>query len=100
MKSKAILLLAIVTSTALFAAVITPYNKAKPPTLSLPQAFEKALAALGSETNDLHCLEAKVDGVFSKDGEWLFTFYNIDAKPKWVTVEFNGKIHVEDIRLR
>ena len=87
-------------ATALFATLITPYNNAKPPGLSLPVAYERAANALGSATNQFHCISAKVTTDFGTDGEWQFTFYSTNSRPKWVTVEFNGKIHIEDIMNR
>lgn len=101
MKKIALTLLSFIAPTiALFATLITPYNNAKPPSLSLPAAYERAANALGSATNQFHCISANVTTDFGADGEWQFTFYYTNSKPKWVTVEFNGKIHVEDIMLR
>lgn len=85
---------------ALFASFITPYDNAKSPTLPLPLAYERAMTALGTSTNQFHCISADIQTSFSPDGEWFFTFYSTNSKPKWVTVEFNGKTHVEDILLR
>lgn len=86
----------------LYATSFVPYNNAKPPTLSLPDAYERAVTALGPATNQFHCVSASIQTSFGTDGEWFFTFYstNSQPKPKWVTVEFNGKIHVEDMLLR
>ena len=87
-------------ATTLFATLITPYNHAKPPSISLPVAYERAANALGSATNQFHCISANVTADFGADGEWQFTFYSTNSRPKWVTVEFNGKIHVEDVMNR
>jgi hypothetical protein len=93
---------AVVSGTFLYAGPFVPYNDAKAPSLSLPDAYERAMVALGSKTNQLHCVNASVQSFYGADGEWLFTFYSTNSplKPKWVTVEFNGKIHVEDLFLR
>ncbi len=87
----------IAVATLLFASATIPYNNSKPPTLSLPKAYEYAMTALGSETNQFHCVKASVSTDFGPEGGWQFTFYSTNSKPKWVTVEFNGNIHVEDI---
>lgn len=68
--------------TTLYATLIVPYNKAKTPSLSLPVAYERAMSALGSETNEFHCLDAKVTTDFGSDGGWQFTFYSTNSKPK------------------
>lgn len=87
-------------ATTLVATLITPYNNATPPSLSLPVAYERAMGALGSATNQFHCLSATVTTDFGAEGQWQFTFYSTNSRPKWITVEFNGKIHVEDIMNR
>ena len=84
----------------LFASPIIPYNNSKPPGLSLPLAYGDAMMALGSATNQFHCVSANIATTFSPTGGWFFTFYSTNSTPKWVTVEFNGKTHIEDIMLR
>lgn len=90
------------TALILYAGPFVPYNNAKAPTLPLPDAYERALVALGSATNQFHCVSASIQTFYGADGEWLFTFYSTNSppKPKWVTIEFNGKAHVEDLFLR
>jgi hypothetical protein len=83
-----------------YATIIVPYSKSKIPSLSLPLAYEKAVTALGAATNQFHCISANVTTDFGPDGEWRFTFYSTNSRPKWVTVEFNGRIHVEDVMNR
>jgi hypothetical protein len=102
MKRKLILLITFGTATVLFADYIVPYNKAKAPTLPLPDAYQRAMAALGAVTNQFHCINASVQTSFDPDGEWFFTFYSTNSQPKrkWVTVEFGGKIHVENTIIR
>ncbi len=83
----------------LFASIDVPSDNSKPPGLSLPVAYGYAANALGSMTNQFHCISAKIDNRFSTNGEWFFTFYSTNAQPKWVTVEFNGKTHVQNMLL-
>jgi len=100
MKKISSLILVLGIAIAVSASISIPYNNAKSPSLSLPLAYNQALQALGPLTNDFHCVAANVETSFSRDGEWFFTFYSTNAKPKWISVEFTGKIHVEDILLR
>jgi hypothetical protein len=100
MKTKLTALLVVGIVTVLFASPFVPYDNAKSPSLPLPTAYERATLALGSATNQFHCVSATVATSFSPDGEWFFTFYSTNSKPKWITVEFGGKVHVEDIILR
>jgi hypothetical protein len=85
-----------------YATFITPYNTSKPANMPLPTAYAYAMSYLGSATNQFHCLSAKITTDYGADGEWQFTFYSTNAQPKhkWVTVEFNGKIHIEDVMNR
>src|ERR1700761_7708005 len=55
---------------------LSGYNNSKAPTLSLPDAYHRAIMALGDETNQFHCLKAEVTTIFSPAGEWSFTFYS------------------------
>lgn len=87
-------------ATGLYASFTVPYTNSKPPTLSLPLAYERATTALGIATNQFHCISATIATSFSPDGEWFFTFYSTNSTPKWVTVEFSGKVHVEDLLAR
>jgi len=100
MKRLLIFLIIAVFSAVVFATFFIPYNNAKPPSLALLLAYNKALDALGTEANRFHCVGAEIDTAFSKEGGWQFTFYSTNAVPKWVTVEFNGKIHIENKMLR
>ena len=100
MKPKFILLILLAMTAVLFASAIIPYDNAKSPALPLPIAYDLAISALGVETNHFHCISANVETTFSRDGEWFFTFYSTNSKPKWVTVEFSGKTHVENIMIR
>lgn len=85
----------ILAATTLFASfILPPYDKSKPPGMSLPAAYQCAVNALGSETNDFHCVSAVITTTFTAEGEWYFTFCstNKTATPKLVAVEFNGKV--------
>jgi len=86
-------------STFVFAGGgIRPYDNSKPPKLSLPMAYERALVALGSETNALHCINARVSTDFTLDGGWEFTFCSTNKPPKskFVTIDFDGEIHIKN----
>jgi hypothetical protein len=100
MKTRLFILSSIVVSMVLFASPIFLYDKSKPPRVTLPLAYSQAVNALGQATNEFHCVSAAVTTDFGPDGEWQFTFYSTNSRPKWVTVEFNGKIHVEDVMNR
>jgi hypothetical protein len=101
MKTRYILLSLLAVSTILFATPIVPYDNAKPPSLSLPAGYEIAVATLGSATNQFHCVGANISTDFGTPS-WFFSFCTTNQPPKyrWVTVEFGGKVHVEDIILR
>ena len=85
-------------TTVLLATEFITYDKAKPPSLSMPAGYELATSALGAATNQFHCISASISTDFGKPA-WFFTFYSTTTppKPKWVTVEFGGKVHIEDI---
>ena len=104
MKTRYIALVVIGFTTVLFAAPVVSYDTTKPPSLSLPAAYEVATVALGSATNQLQCISAAIytDAVVSPHGGWLFTFCSTNKPPtsKYVTVEFSGKFHVEDTLFR
>jgi hypothetical protein len=104
MKIRHVALVAVGFATALLASSVVPYDNAKPPSLSLPAAYEVATTALGSTTNQFHCVSAVIytDAVVSPHGGWLFTFSSTNNPPtsKYVTVEFSGRFHVEDTLFR
>ena len=92
----ALLVISVVAFTVivLYASLIQPpYDNSKPPKMPLPLAYERAEDALGSDTNQFHCVSASITTEFSDDG-WYFTFCstNSNVKPKLVVVEFNGKV--------
>src|SRR5437870_2196163 len=104
MKLRYFFLLVCLFATAVFASIVVPYDNAKPRSLTLPAGYELAVAALGSTTNQFHCISASIytDAVVSPHGGWLFTFCSTNKPPKseYVTVEFGGKVHVEDTLFR
>jgi hypothetical protein len=71
---------------------LRPYDNSKPPTLSLPAAYQLAVAALGSDTNRFHCVGASIIMDFGAP-RWSFTFYDTNTPPrsKCMTVDFGGK---------
>ena len=100
MKLKLSILTFLVLSFVVFASVRVPIDYAKRPSLALPAAYEQAMQALGPSTNQFFCIAASISTSFSSDGEWFFTFSSTNSISKWVTVEFNGKTHVEDLLIR
>ncbi len=85
---------AFVVTTLYASLILPPYKKSKPPSIPLPIAYERAIAFLGSDTNQFHCVSASITTEFTPEGEWYFTFYstNTNAEPKSIAVEFNGKV--------
>jgi hypothetical protein len=93
MKTKLAVILCFAFIVALYASLnLPPYDKSKSPSMSLPEAYGRAVAALGPETNQFHCISANITTTFSRDGEWYFTFYSANPTPKYVVVEFSGKV--------
>jgi hypothetical protein len=102
MKLSHTLLILAASATVVFARAIGIYDNAKPPTMSLPAGYELAVKALGSSTNQFHCISAAIAGEGFSDAiagpAWDFTFCSTNKPPKykWVIVGFNGKTDVED----
>ena len=96
MKIRIALVLLIIGCGVVFARNIG-YTRSRPPRLSLGAAYPLALQALGKATNDFHCTDASLQLALSADGEWMFTFWTTNGTHKYVTVEFGGKTHIEDI---
>jgi hypothetical protein len=86
------LTLALVATTLYASLIQPPYDKSKLPGMSLPVAYDHAITALDSDTNQFHCVSATIATEFSDDG-WYFTFCSTNSKvlPKLIVVEFNGK---------
>jgi hypothetical protein len=100
MKMRYIILGLVVISTTVFASLVIPYDKSKPPALPLPDAYRLAATTLGSLTNRFHCISAVIPD-FGQEA-WLFTFCSTNTPPrsKFVTVYFSGKVDVADIIAR
>jgi hypothetical protein len=100
MKTKLVMLFGLIAVViTVYAKIITlPYDKSKPPGMSLPAAYERAMAALNFDTNQFHCVSAAVTDEFIGGGEWYFTFCSTNSKatPKWIAVGFNGKVIFDD----
>jgi hypothetical protein len=101
MKTRYILLILVTLATTIFASIIMPpYDNSKPPTLSLPVAYQFAVSALGSATNQFHCVAASITTDFGAP-RWSFIFCSTNTPPRtrWMTVDFAGKTQ-EDNGLR
>jgi hypothetical protein len=99
MKKKYILLSLVALATIVFASVtmsqtrsMQHYDNSKTPKLSLPDAYQLAAIALGSATNEFHCVSAGITMDFGAP-RWSFIFYSTNTPPKWksMTVDFDGK---------
>jgi hypothetical protein len=73
-------------------------NFAARPSLSLCDAYSKALTTIGDATNTSHCIFARLDIASSTDGWWVFHFASDKGvkHDKHVTVHFDGKTEVQD----
>jgi hypothetical protein len=100
MKLQLTVLVSIVFATVVFASLSIPYDRAKPPSLLLPDAYQRAATALGVDANRFHCISANITTDFSAGGGWMFAFCSTNSRMKWVTVDFTGKIHMEDFLAR
>jgi len=99
MKKRYLLLIAFASCSVVLAGGIWPWDTAKPAPITLHVAYNRALVALGTLTNEFHCLSARVSTELSNNGEWEFVFYstntNTPPKPKKVYVEFNGHTQID-----
>ena len=103
MKTRYILLGLLAVTTVVFAGSYWPWDNSKPAPISLPTAYDRALIALGSETNQLHCISAQVSTDFRNDGGWKFVFFytNTPPKTKIVYVDFVGdQTHINPVIVR
>jgi hypothetical protein len=96
MKTRYLLLGFLTLCTAVFATHLKPpYDKSKPPKLPLPTAYQLAVAALGSATNQFHCVGASLTTDFYAPA-WSFTFCNTNPPPttkvRYFVVVFDGKV--------
>ena len=86
--------------TAFASLIMPPYDNSKPPKLELPAAYQLAVGAMGSATNQYHCIGGSITTDFG-DPRWSFTFCstNKQARTRWMTVDFLGKTQ-EDSEFR
>lgn len=93
MKIRTIVLIVLAFSTTIFAEVGPPYDNSKPPPLLLPAAYQFAVAALGSATNEFHCVSASMTRDFGAP-RWSFRFYSTNQPPRWkcLTVDKAGNV--------
>jgi len=98
MKIRYALLFILAPATTLFAWIFVSADNSKPPTVSLPAAYERALTAIGPATNKFHCISTTISTVYSRQGGLCFTFTTPNRPPevKRVTVDFDGAVHVRD----
>ena len=80
-------------------AELMGWPEKKAPRLALPEAYSCAATALGSATNQYHCLRANWQNSRSPNGEWLFTFCSTNGSYKSVFVFFDKKTQVQNGRM-
>jgi hypothetical protein len=78
----------------------TPYDVKRPPRVSLPTAYADAIKALGTWTNQYHCVGASLTTMFSPHGGWMFSFCSTNGKPKGVVVPFGETPIVQEDVIR
>ena len=94
MKARIIILVLLVCTGTLLAGLIG-YDASKPPRLPLGAAYNIATKAMGQSTNQFYCIGARLLISYSPDGEWVFDFSSTNGVSKRVTVEFDGKTHID-----
>ena len=75
------------TATFVFAQAWL-YDPRVIPPLTLPEAYGRAMTALGSNTNSYHCMNAQF--LTSEPRVWAFRFYNTNGSLRSVDVSTNG----------
>jgi hypothetical protein len=82
-----------VSAFLVLAAVMLAADKATSfrsvPRLPLPVAYDRALKALGQETNEFYCIGGTLTNV-PPHGGWHFEFSSTNGEPMWVDVPFAG----------
>jgi hypothetical protein len=70
----------------------------KPPAPTLPQAYEQAVLALGTQTNAFYCLSASAMVITDSSGptEWHLVFYATNGQLREVVVPTAGKVIVRN----
>jgi hypothetical protein len=93
--------LALIIGTVVMASdVLVTYDNPKPPTMSLPVAYQHAETLLNSATNQFHCVSATITSDsphgFSSPA-WVFTFFSTNNPPKirviHIMMETNNGMH-------
>jgi hypothetical protein len=84
-------MLTIVSSVAF--ATLWLFDPKTAPTIPLPNAYGRAMTALGSATNEFHCTDAK----FNTPGTWFFSFYSTNGALKTVEVSTNSSKVVDGV---
>jgi hypothetical protein len=72
----------------------------KRPRLDLGDAYQCALVALGSATNQFYCVCASCQLPRPADGEWMFSFFSTNGLAKHAFVSFDKTTRVHDGILR
>ena len=96
MKRVIIILTVLGLATGLVFARRIMWPDTKPPRLSLPDAYGCAISAIGTATNQYHCVRASCLISRSPDGEWMFTFCSTNGAFKTAFVFFDKTTRVED----
>jgi hypothetical protein len=66
------------------------------PRLALPDAYACAAVALGSATNDYHCVRAMCLTSMSPDGEWWLSFFSTNGTQRTAIVFFDKTTKIID----
>jgi hypothetical protein len=96
MKRAIIILTVLILATGVVIARRMAWKDTDRPQLSLPDAYDCAITALGTSTNQFYCVRAGCLISRSPDGEWLFTFANSRGSYKSVFVFFDKTTRIED----
>jgi hypothetical protein len=72
----------------------------KRPRLDLGDAYQCALVALGSATNQFYCVRASCQLPRPADGEWMFSFGSTNGPVKTVFVSFDKTARIHDGPMR
>jgi len=101
-RSRKVAATAIVTVLGVFIMSAYAFNALrdtkKPPSPTLPQAYEKAVDALGAQTNSFYCLSADARSISDSSGptEWHLIFYATNGQLREVVVPSSGKVIIRD----
>ena len=82
-------------SSIAFAAMWLIDKKQAPP-VALPDAYRAAATALGSATNEYHCMSAAFMGSYCQPGAWFFHFSSTNGTEKTVIACPDGSVRVQD----